>query len=387
MIRLAQWSLGALFLLVFVPRPVSADDEFRFTEARHKGGELKYIQGIPVLSVQGTSEEIGEQVGTLVGQAARPMQHLPKQILEKHGLGVGWPALAATARRMMQNAPESYRKEMDAALKHSPGVEADMIYVANAMIELRRVGGCSALLVEPQRSKTGKMLFGRNFDFDPFGVLHRYGLVAVVRPKDKIAFVSVGFPGLTGVVSGMNEKGLALATLDVYSSADGSPMFDNQGVPLSLTFRRILEECATVEEAQKLLESGRHTTWMNLAVCDTKRAVVFEITTRKVVMRPSDWNLVACTNHFRAKGLYTGERCARYDRLEAYWKLDKVGLADVAKALHQVNQGSWTLQTMIFEPESLKLHLSMGRGPASARPLVELEMGEFLKAGGEARGR
>jgi len=42
-----------------------------------------------------------------------------------------------------------------------------------------------------------------------------------------------------------------------------SPRFDPQGDPMLLTFRRVLEECATVEEAEKLLRQTRHTTWFN----------------------------------------------------------------------------------------------------------------------------
>ncbi len=370
--------LSGLLLCLF-PAAVRADEEFRFTEGKHKQGELKYVDGLPVLLVQGTPEEIGEQMGTLVGQVVKPMHGLPKEILRQHGLGALWPVIVATSRRLVTRAPKEYQREIEAGAKAAVGVDSDVLYVANAMIELRRLGGCSALLVEPARSATGEMLFGRNFDFDPMGVLHKYSLVIVCRPNDKHAFVSVAFPGLTGVVSGMNDEGLALATLDVYSSRDGSSMFSADGVPLSLTYRRVLEECKNVEEAGKLLAAAKHTTWMNLAVCDRERAVIFEITPKQVVVRNADRNLLACTNHFRTEELSTGQGCGRYQRLERYQKLEKVSLKDVAGALHAVNQGHWTLQSMVFEPKSLRLHLAIGRGPVSARPLMSLDLQEWLR--------
>jgi hypothetical protein len=39
-----------------------------------------------------------------------------------------------------------------------------------------------------------------------------------------------------------------------------------------------------------------------------------------------------------------------------------------------VNMGPLTLQTMIFEPRSLKLHLAIGSCPSSKLPLKTLEL-------------
>jgi hypothetical protein len=281
---------------------------------------------------------------------------------------------------MFANAPQRYRTELEAAIQAAE-LDRDTatgVYVANAMIELRRMGGCSAFAVEPERSATGELLFGRNLDFPVVGDLDRLSVLMIVRPEGKHAFASVGFPSLIGVLSGMNEKGLAVATLDVYSSKDGSSIFNPQGAPLALTYRQILEECATIDEAERLLQSARPTTWMNLAVCDQQHAVVFEITPANVVRRSSEQHLLACTNHFRTDQLCTSTACRRYDALQQYWKHDKVGVREVAQALHAVNQGPMTMHTMVFEPESLKLHLAIGQGPTSAKPMHVFELADRL---------
>jgi hypothetical protein len=36
---------------------------------------------------------------------------------------------------------------------------------------------------------------------------------------------------------------------------------------------------------------------------------------------------------------------------------------------------------MVFEPAALKLHVAMGRGPATALPLKTLEMEELFRTG------
>jgi hypothetical protein len=68
----------------------------------------------------------------------------------------------------------------------------------------------------------------------------------------------------------MNDAGLTVATLDVYLTKDGAKLFEPAGIPLTFCYRRILEECATVDEAAKLMRSLKATTCMNLAVCDQK---------------------------------------------------------------------------------------------------------------------
>ncbi len=155
--------------------------------------------------------------------------------------------------------------------------------VSNTFFDLKNTFECSALMVEASRSATGGVLFGRNLDYPSMGYIHEHTLVTVYRPTGKHAFVSVGFPGLVGVLSGMNDAGLCLAVLEVYDAKDGEPRFDGQGVPYALCHRRLLEECTTIAEAKKLLESMPRTSLLNLAVADRTGTAVFEVTPKQVV--------------------------------------------------------------------------------------------------------
>jgi isopenicillin-N N-acyltransferase like protein len=49
-------------------------------------------------------------------------------------------------------------------------------------------------------------------------------------------------------------------------------------------------------------------------------------------------------------------------------------VADVAKKMDEVNLGRMTVQTMVFEPAALKLHLAIGSCPSSALPMKLLEL-------------
>jgi hypothetical protein len=55
-------------------------------------------------------------------------------------------------------------------------------------------------------------------------------------------------------------------------------------------------------------------------------------------------------------------------------------VAAVAGRMDAVNQGERTLQTMVFEPSSLRLHLAMGKGPATRLPLRTLDLSVLLRA-------
>jgi isopenicillin-N N-acyltransferase-like protein len=350
-----------------------------YPERTSGDGKLTYVQDLPVMFLSGTPEELGQQQAALIGDIINPLLDTPRQVVAQHGYGQVWPLVTAMARILVNNAPAEYRREIDAFIE-AGRLNRDGIYVGNALVELRRMGGCSAFTVLPSRSKTGEVLFGRNFDFPPFGALDTYHCIMVVKPEGKHGFVSIGYPGMVGVISGMNDAGLAVATLDVYESADGAPIFDAAGVPLAMTYRRILEECSTLAEAEELLKSTPRTTYMNLAAADRDGAAVFEITPQTVGVRKPDRDALACTNHFELKGLSTNQECGRIDALNSLSsKTKQFGIPEVQAALHRVNQGDMTLQTMIFEPKSLRLHLAMGgHGPVSNHKLKVFDLHEWL---------
>jgi hypothetical protein len=348
-------------------------EPFHYPEAKSDKGELKYIDGVPVLVVQGKPEEIGYQLANLALKPSLGLVKLADDFMKDRGWEKLYPLLLKTGAVMEPQFPRDHLKELDAAAKAS-GWPRDLLVFANTIPDLRKLGGCSTLFIGPERSSTGGPLFGRNLDWPPFGPLHEYTLVVVYRPEGKLAFASITYPGMIGVFSGMNEKGLALADLTVTDSKDGSPKLDVKGTPYTLALRRVLEECSTVEEAEKLIRSFKRTTRQNIAICDRNTGAVFEVTPKTVAVRKPAEGVCACTNHFRIEGLATSLKCERYTTLERTREMKNVGVADVAKQLDAVNQGQWTLQTMVFEPSSLRLHLAYGKGPATRLPLHTLDL-------------
>ncbi|MDA1014881.1 MAG: C45 family autoproteolytic acyltransferase/hydrolase [Planctomycetota bacterium] len=367
----------AVVLLTSV-RSVSAE-EFRFPERSVPGADLRYIHGIPVLTLSGSPEDMGSQQTTLAVDPAKEAYTFPRQLLKRMGVGdTGWFIVKSASKTVLLNGLQRHRAELNQILAKTL-VDPDSVTVSNAFLEIRRLGGCSALIVEDARTNIDGPLFGRNFDFPSLGLLQKFSLVTAYQLKDRHSFVSIGFPGLVGVISGMNDKGLAIATLDVYQSKDGSAKFNPKGVPLTWTYRRILEECETVDEAFALLKQIPRTTWMNLAVCDKQRGAVFELTPNTVVMRRPTDSIVSCTNHFRMPELSVSKGGHRFQALEASRGMPKVGLKEMSERLHATHQSSWTIQTMIFEPKSGRIHIALGDGPTSSKPLKVLDVNQLLR--------
>jgi hypothetical protein len=376
--RRSRFVVVALLLPLLAPLG-RAEEPFRFPEGKHGKGELRYVNGIPVLTVVGTPREIGEQIGVLAVKPAPQIVNVLKEFLKDRKLEKAWPLLVKISDGLFANFPKDYRTEVEAMIQAS-GLPRDGFVVGNTIMDYTKLGGCSTCIVEGARSRTQAPLFGRNWDFPPVAKLYQYTLVIVYRPEGKRAFATVTLPGLIIGPTSINEDGLSLAANEATSVGDGSATFHAKGTPLEVGMRRVLEECQTVGAAEKLLKPLHPTTMILLTLCDKKGGAVFEMTTKQLRVRRAEENLCCCTNHFRIDGLATSTKCARYDKLAKGRTMEQLGVADVARQLDAVHQGAETLHTIVLEPSTLTLHLAFGEGPASRLPLRKLQLAPLFRA-------
>jgi hypothetical protein len=346
---------------------------------------LKYINGIPVLAVAGTPEEMGRAAGVLALRPGRRMAAYPNDLLREFHLRALRGPLLLAGRYMLSRFPADYRAELE-AMYAAARVDHDLAVLNNTFYDLKKTVLCSALLVDGQRSSTGGPLLGRNLEYPLLGYAHEYSLVTVYRPRGaRHAFASVGFPGMVGCLSGMNDTGLTVAVLEVYQVKPGQKWFDLWGIPFALCFRRLLEECSSIEEARSLLATMKRTGLNNLVVADRAGVAVFEITTDRIVVRQARDGVCVCTNHFCTPELEPLVRVNLFESSEHFETLaavaarrGKLGPFDLQLGLHSVCDPEMTMQTMVFEPRRLRLHLSIGKVPSSAGPMRVLDLGSLL---------
>ena len=361
------------------PAPAAPAKIFRYKEGKFEGAELKYVGKIPVLVVEGTPDEIGKQLGHLQVAVVGDFQKLLEKYVAFRGWNDVYPYMLRVGGVLTFNFPAGHRKEFEASAKESK-VDRDLLVLINTAFDVVSVFACSAIVAEPDRSATGEVVMGRNLDLPPFAHMHELTMVTVYRPKGKHAFASVGFPAIVGVISGMNDSGLSLAVNEIYESKDAAPKYSPLGTPKLMLLRRVLEECTTIDEAEKLLKATPRTGLMAVTMADKTGGAVFEITPKNVIRRRPADGIVTCTNDFLSPELEMNRRlCRRRAQLEAGRLTEKLSTDDVGGLLHAARFPKMTMQTMIFEPARLRLHLAFGTIPSSELPRETVDLTPFLR--------
>lgn len=108
--------------------------------------------------------------------------------------------------------------------------------------------GCTSFAIPPSLTADGHALLARAFDFEVSELFDRDKVVYSVREEGRLELISVAWPGFVGVVSGMNEAGVAVV---VHGGRAGSP--SASGVPVAFSLREVLATARTTEEATERL--------------------------------------------------------------------------------------------------------------------------------------
>jgi len=186
----------------------------------------------------------------------------------------------------------------------------------------------------------------------------------------------VGWPGLVGLLSGMNGNGVAGATMMIHRGEELRP-----GLPYMIMYREALRGARTAADVHGFFEKTSRTCPNNFMVVDAQgRSEVIEYDQDKVVRRGTEDDAVCSTNCFvsdqmqdRAWSLGT----ARYGRLERFLaeRSGSIDLQSVIAALRDVAT-PWfmNVQSMVFLPARRELELAVGdRLPAADQPFVRLD--------------
>jgi predicted choloylglycine hydrolase len=181
---------------------------------------------------------------------------------------------------------------------------------------------------------------------------------------------------MIGVLSGMNERGLCLANMEVKRN----PRWPS-ALPYTLLYRSVLEQCGTVDEAIALLQKSPRQTANNIMLMDAQgNRAVAEITPEAVhVRRAPISKALVCTNHQRGDDLDTPGWCERYDRLhdESQNLFGSIATEQLKNMLATVAQGKMTMQSMIFQPGDRVLYLATGKD-AVLNPYSRIDLAPLL---------
>lgn len=334
-----------------VPRP----------KARRAPRPIEKPFPVPVIELSGTGAEIGRGHADALGSGIR---ELHDRYFAAYFLNEAGKFLALAAAGLFEPTLSPAHRDEVNALAAGSAIDARQILLAQCFLDLSPMVACSTVTLPASAAPDGVARFGRNLDFPSFDVADERSIVLVYHPDGgRHAFAAVAWPGMVGVLTGMNEHGLTLANMEVTRSVRLP-----SAMPYTMLYRSVLERCRTVDQAVAFLQKTPRQSANNLMLMDAggDRAVV-EITPDGVAVRraPDDAALIS-TNHQRGDDLDSPGACRRYDRLHDASARDfgHIDERAVESMLASVAQGKFTMQSMVFEPANRVMYLSTGKNAA-----------------------
>lgn len=383
--------VGQFYCIIEVPPYIARRaPNIKFAPAKYGKGELVFENGIPVLILRGSPQEIGEQQGQLLKpQLSLSVDTYLTRFLNKEST----KDIAINAmRRMKPFVPQAYQLELEEMSKVT-AISYDRLLLLQTIIDEPRMPCCSAIMAsEPTTGQPG-IIFGRNLDFPSLGVAERYSLITVYHPENKKVFASITWPGFVGVLSGINEDGLSLALLLSLSSWETN----TAGTPSMMLLRKILEEASNVEEAIKIINQAKRVSPINLALADAhNNSAVIEIAWNKTQVRyPDKSGLLYCTNWFMSKEMAsltgqaylgspvgaTGGGDYRYDTIGRLAKeyYGEIGLTETIDILKSVALFRINLQSMVIYPQDKVVYLAIGSLNAAKEEFRKVDLMPYFK--------
>ena len=361
-----RWMRAAVALVVVACSVVVPREDAHSTPPPQ--ARIERIDNVRILHLYGNPYQMGRQQGALLRGEIRTLY---KDYFVRFAGGDVPIAIAAKVAEvtMLPHIPEDYKAEMR-GLAEGAGLSFEEVLTAQAFLDIKKLVQCSTVSVTGSASGAGEPMLGRNLDFPSLGIAHRHSLVVVRHPTEGQTTVSVGWPLLIGVFSGMNQAGVSLAMMEVYTAESSIA-----GMPYAFQYRRALEQSNSTSEVIQFIRAAKHTASNNLMVLDAYGdSAVLEITAKQVALRSAVKGRLFATNHHRSPPLAQKTGCRRYQTLEKRLRPSsgRLGLSDMQQLLDQVAMKDLNLQAMVFFPRSRRIDLAVGQLPASKGPYVTL---------------
>jgi len=295
--------------------PVEVDQAGR--ELRYGRSRLTRDGRLWRMHFEGSNTEIGAAHGRLAGRLIHELdQQIQARLEQRYGSSIEQWTAAMTLRWNHRGAD----RYLDAAVRE------ELAGLAAAVPELRTERSSAyqhmfmyqcfqdlaqrlddvmlegtAFAVAPRRgahADGGNLVIGRTLSFDLGHDFEADRILFFYRPDGKYPFVSVGWPGLVGVVTGINARGLFVA---LNAARTDDPL--EEGSPLPLVLRRVLEEADTLEHAVEIIRGANLRSSGIVLIGDgiQRKAAVMEVAARdredRRVVRGEDEPIVWATDH------------------------------------------------------------------------------------------
>lgn len=316
-------------------------------------------------------------------------------------------------RNLQRDIPDEFRKEI---YMSSLGCSHEFDFVGNAyerqlnyhaahdighVMQEYMLVGCSSFAVWGAQSADSSLIVARNFDFYVGDKFAEEKIISFYFPDKGYKFASVGWAGMTGVLSGMNEKGLTVTI----NAAKSTPPLSSK-TPISIITRNILQYASDIDEAFRIASSMESFVSESILIGSASdgRAAIIEKSPQYTELYTSEGDRIISTNHFlsqksmerldeeQKQGLEKGHSLYRYKRLEELLDADREITPDKAASILRNPYGlggasiGWTNEmslnqfiahhAVIFQPEKLIMWVSTS--PWQLGKMVAYDLGSIF---------
>jgi len=324
-------------------------------------------QGVEVVTLKGGPYELGYARGVLLKDEIRDwvgdnLYMIKKQSL---GTGIGVDLMVSRAREVEHFIPAEYQQELN-GLSAGSGIDYEMLLMLNVLDTIGRTFGCTSVAV---KGKDGKILRSRNLDYKNYPLFKPMNLV-FYQPEHGQSFACISAPGVIGLRTAMNEKGLTFGIHDISGSSK-----EWKGIPSGLMNRKIVQYADSVEAVGQILERSARCLPRMIMVTSSTQAGIYEFDSEKFGYKKMDGDYLILTNHCQV--LSIGQRYSnsleRYAEAESFLNNNR-GRTDL-RGLIELNRGeliSWAaipgwnnLHSAIFKPDTLEFWIAIDPPPAA----------------------
>lgn len=398
-----------LLLLAWIPiSAVAAEPKL--------SGSLETVDGVRVLRVWGKPYDRGFAHGRLL--AADIVAMIGETMLHPETFPEIDAYESAVRQRLLplMKLPRDRRHEIEgmlAGIRDALGEEkmklprVDRALVLDDLIALNTAADwaglqCSSFSVWGEQVENGQMITARNLDYSPLPAMQtRQLLIAhLASPPDRRAWFTVGWPGIIGAYTAMNDAGV---TVSMHDAPAGEPADFGPFTPRALVLAEIMEradENNAMTVAQEVMTAHRVMCGNNIHVSapfhgqevpaavfeyDADRAREGGVTRRSAAdQQPGAAACrVICTNHYRKRAAPT--ECERFAGLaaglsETAEKHEKID-APAARRIVATAARKSTLHTVVFLPNDGRFDVSFADEShhAAAGRVVSFKLADVLR--------
>jgi hypothetical protein len=382
------------------------------------------VHGLHVLRLRGDDYEMGRQHGSLLRDVIPhgPLPYFEGYVAKLLGAGLG-PTFGRAAasvlqrtvgRKLIAGLPE-HAVARSHGIADGAGIGRDALlravtmpetylWVLQRLMEARRsplaprygvpLLGCTSVIAHDEATADGKLLHGRNFDYQGVGAWDTTQTVVFHEPDDGQAYVSVGAADIPlGGATAMNDSGITL----VVHQHMASRAYALGGCPVGVVGDLVMRHATTLAEAKAILETHEPIgCWTYILTSgDENASLVYEIAPKRRAVVPRSGPCFGYANMYLDPELADSEHLV----YPAHWRNNaarqrrvnelasrSLTADDVAAVL--ADRGAMgclfedsvaaitTVASVVFCPADRLVWVATGRAPVCQQPYVAFDLRE-----------